>query len=69
MIILIVTTQTKIFKQDKIINKSNLLYFFSLIRANKPMIPEMYMTYRKDKSPTVNFFMSFCLHGKYTTKF
>ena len=59
MIILIVTTQTKIFKQDNIINKSNLLYFFSWISAIMPIIPEMYMTYRKDKSPTVNFFMSF----------
>lgn len=69
MITLIVTVQTKIFKQDKIINNSNLLYFFSRAKANNPIAPEIYMTYRKDKNPTVNFLMSFCLHGKYTTKF
>jgi hypothetical protein len=69
MIILIVATQTKIFRQDKTIYGSNLLYFLSRIMVINPMIPEIYMTYRKDKNPTANFLMSFCLHGKYTIKF
>lgn len=59
MIILIVTTHVKILWQDKIINISNLSYLLSRIMGINPMIPEIYMMYRKDKNPTVNFLMSF----------